>query len=99
MTSKKRVLVVGGTGCLGQHVLQWFSEIEGITATTPFGLAFTHHSSPPPQALLDAFPQLLHFHIDLKTGHGFQAISQTFAGSGPIPILHFCKILNIFFFH
>ncbi|XP_048421926.1 dTDP-4-dehydrorhamnose reductase-like [Pyrus x bretschneideri] len=95
MTSKKRVLVVGGTGYLGQHVLHGFSEIEGITATTPFGLAFTHHPSPPPQALLDAFPQLLHFHV---TGHGFQAISRTLAGSGFIPILHLCKILYIFFF-
>ncbi|KAM1818889.1 hypothetical protein ACFX11_000636 [Malus domestica] len=92
MTSKKRVLVVGGTGCLGQHVLQWFSEIEGITATTPFGLALTHHSSPPPQALLDAFPQLLHFHIDLKTGHGFQAISQTFAGCTALSVPHACEM-------
>ncbi|XP_009343602.2 dTDP-4-dehydrorhamnose reductase-like [Pyrus x bretschneideri] len=80
MTSKKRVLVVGGTGYLGQHLLQGFSQIEGkgITSTTPFDLAFTHHSNPPPQALLDAFPHLLPFQVDLKTGHGFQAISQTF---------------------
>lgn len=80
MTSKKRVLVVGGTGYLGQHLLQGFSQIEGkgITLTNPFDLAFTHHSNPPPQALLDAFPHLLPFQVDLKTGHGFQAISQTF---------------------
>ncbi|CAN6704321.1 unnamed protein product [Malus baccata var. baccata] len=78
MTSKKRVLVVGGTGYLGQHVLQGFSQIEwkGITSTSRFDLAFTHHSNPPPQALLDA--HLLPFQVDLKTGHGFQAISQTF---------------------
>lgn len=70
---KKRVLVVGGTGYLGQHLLQGFSEIQG----DPFDLAFTYHSNLP-QALLDAFPYLLAFHVDLKTGQGFEAISQTF---------------------
>ncbi|KAF5464198.1 hypothetical protein F2P56_014292 [Juglans regia] len=70
---KKRVLVVGGTGYLGQHLLQGFSEIQG----DPFDLAFTYHSNLP-QALLDALPYLLAFHVDLKTGQGFEAISQTF---------------------
>ena len=73
----KRVLVVGGTGYLGQHLLQGFSEIQG----TPYDLAFTYHSKLPP-ALLDAIPHLLAFHVDLRTGQGFEAISQTFGQVG-----------------
>ncbi|KAL5565580.1 hypothetical protein UlMin_028744 [Ulmus minor] len=72
---KKRVLIVGGTGYLGQHALQGFSEIEGATQ---FDLAFTHFSNPPPQALLEAFPQFLPFQVDLKTGQGFESISNSF---------------------
>ncbi|PRQ57878.1 putative NAD(P)-binding domain-containing protein [Rosa chinensis] len=59
--SRKRVLIVGGTGYLGQHVLQGFAEIQ---ETTPCDLAFTHHSIPPPQALLNAFPSVLPFSVD-----------------------------------
>ncbi|KAF8413133.1 hypothetical protein HHK36_001109 [Tetracentron sinense] len=69
----KRVLVVGGTGYLGQHLLQGFSEIEG----KPYDLAFTHHSNPP-QPLLDAISPSLAFHVDLQTGQGFDCISETF---------------------
>lgn len=70
---KKRVLVVGGTGYLGQHLLQGFSEIQG----TPYDLAFTYHSKLP-QALLDAIPHSLAFHVDLRTGQGFEAVLQKF---------------------
>ncbi|KAI4355015.1 hypothetical protein L6164_003833 [Bauhinia variegata] len=72
--SKKRVLIVGGTGYLGQHLLQGYAEING----SPYDLAFTHHSGPPPQALLDAIPGSLPFNVDLQTGDGFEAISSTF---------------------
>ncbi|KAJ7951106.1 Methionine adenosyltransferase 2 subunit beta like [Quillaja saponaria] len=72
--SKKKVLVVGGTGYLGQHILQGYAEIHG----SPYDLAFTHQSSPPPQALLDAIPHSFAFHVDLKTGEGFEAISNSF---------------------
>ncbi|XP_062027388.1 uncharacterized protein LOC133743461 isoform X2 [Rosa rugosa] len=73
--SRKRVLIAGGTGYLGQHVLQGFSEIQ---ETTPCDLALTHHSSPPPQALLNAFPSAIPFSVDLKSGNGFEAISHLF---------------------
>lgn len=71
--SKKRVLVVGGTGYLGQHLLQGFSEIEGH----PFDLAFTHHSTPP-QPLVHAIPHSRAFHVNLQSGEGFEAISRSF---------------------
>ena len=75
MSSRKRVLVVGGTGYSGQHILQGSSEIQG----TPFeyDLAFTYHSNLP-QPLPDVLPHLLAFHVDLKTGQGFEPISHSF---------------------
>lgn len=79
--SKKKVLVVGGTGYLGQHLLQGLSETQARAPTTsPFcyDLAFTHHSSPLPPPLLEAIPNALAFHVDLRTGNGFEAISQAF---------------------
>lgn len=79
--SKKKVLVVGGTGYLGQHLLQGLSETQARAPTTsPFcyDLAFTHHCSPPPPPLLEAIPDALAFHVDLRTGNGFEAISQAF---------------------
>lgn len=74
-SNKKKVLVVGGTGYLGQHLLQGFTENQ---ETTPYALAFTHHTLPPPQPLLQAIPQALPFHVDLKTGDGLDAISEKF---------------------
>nr|DAD47457.1 TPA_asm: hypothetical protein HUJ06_017394 [Nelumbo nucifera] len=70
---RKRVLVVGGTGYLGQHLLQGFLEMEG----KPYDVAFTHHSSPP-QKLLDAVSPCPAFPVDLQTGQGFDTISATF---------------------
>lgn len=87
--SRKRVLIVGGTGYLGQHVLQGFSEIQG---TTPCHLAFTHHSGPPPPALLKAFPSFLPFSVDLKTGKGFEAVSHQF---GPPDVVVNCAALSV----
>lgn len=65
--------MIGGTGYLGQHLLQCLSEIQ----STPYDLAFTHHSNPP-DALLQAIPQSLAFHVDLQTGQGLDAITQKF---------------------
>ncbi|KAL2892275.1 Methionine adenosyltransferase 2 subunit beta, partial [Bienertia sinuspersici] len=72
--SKKRVLIVGGTGYLGQHLLEAFSNLQ----TCPyFDLAFTYHSTPPSK-LLNALPHSLSFPVDLQNGHGFDSISSTF---------------------
>ncbi|MBA0617330.1 hypothetical protein Godav_026788 [Gossypium davidsonii] len=86
--SAKKVLVVGGTGYLGQHLLQGFSEIQ---ATTPFALAFTYNSFPP-QPLLLAFPTSFAFHVDLKTGLGFDSISQQF---GQPDVVVNCAALSV----
>ncbi|CAK8560875.1 unnamed protein product [Lathyrus sativus] len=66
-----KILVVGGTGYLGQHLLQSYDNQS-------LAVAFTYHSTPPPQPFLDAFPDSLPFQIDLKSGIGFEAISNEF---------------------
>jgi len=73
---KVKILVVGGTGYLGQHLLQAYAHANGNPFV--FDLAFTHHSSPPPHLLVDAIPSSIYFQVDLKTGVGFEAISNTF---------------------
>jgi len=71
--SKKKILIVGGTGYLGQHLLQsYYYSNQSLT------VAFTYHSSPLLQPLLDAFPHSQPFHVDLKSGIGFDAISNAF---------------------
>lgn len=74
--SRKRVLVVGGTGYLGQHLLEGLSMIQGSDL---YDIAFTHHSHPPPLALLDAIPQAQAFRVDLRSGDGFDAVAQGFS--------------------
>ncbi|CAH9097014.1 unnamed protein product [Cuscuta europaea] len=76
MDAQKKVLVVGGTGYLGQHLLQGFTQIVH-SLPCPLSLAFTYHSDPPPSPLLDAFPEALHFPVDLRHGVGFDSISGT----------------------
>ncbi|CAJ1921311.1 unnamed protein product [Sphenostylis stenocarpa] len=78
--NKVKVLVVGGTGYLGQHLLQAYDHAIPNANGTPFAfdVAFTHHSSSPPHPLLDAIPSSLPIQVDLKTGVGFEAISSTF---------------------
>ncbi|XP_058082938.1 uncharacterized protein LOC131230927 isoform X2 [Magnolia sinica] len=85
--SRKRVLVVGGSGYLGQHLLQAFAAVD----QKPYDLAFTYHSSPP-QTLLNAISPALSFHVDLQTGHGFDSISNTF---GQPHIVVNCVALSI----
>ncbi|XP_047322856.1 methionine adenosyltransferase 2 subunit beta [Impatiens glandulifera] len=71
---KKKLLIVGGTGYLGQHILQHLSAGGGGT-TSSYDVAFTHHS--PLLAVIPPSSSLV-FQVDLRTGHGFQAISEAF---------------------
>jgi nucleoside-diphosphate-sugar epimerase len=72
----RRVLVVGGSGYLGQHLLAALASYAGR-----LDVAFTHHhSQAPPQPLLDALPSasVRAFRADLRLGDGFEAISASF---------------------
>lgn len=85
------MLIVGGTGYLGQHLLKSFADDP--EPKPPLSLAFTHHSFPPPQALLNAIPQALPFQVDLRTGNGLDAISHAF---GQVSISTFCQTVYQF---
>ncbi|OVA14104.1 dTDP-4-dehydrorhamnose reductase [Macleaya cordata] len=87
---RKKVLVLGGTGYLGQHLLQGFSEIK--EQQQPYYLAFTHHSALPPQSLLDAISPSTAFHVDLQTGQGLDSISTTF---GQPHVIVNCAALSV----
>ncbi|KAL6591543.1 hypothetical protein ACP70R_050046 [Stipagrostis hirtigluma subsp. patula] len=70
---RKRVLVVGGSGYLGQHLLAALAAVPDR-----LDVAFTHHREAPPQRLLDALPSLRAFRADLRSGDGLDAISASF---------------------
>ncbi|KAL0846036.1 hypothetical protein Bca101_019282 [Brassica carinata] len=81
-----KVVVVGGTGYLGQHLLQAFAAAQGDHR---YDVAFTHHSYPLP---LDVFPHFPSFHVDLKTGLGFDSISHHF---GQPDVVVNCAALSV----
>ena len=88
------MLVVGGTGYLGQHLLLSLSQIKD---NAPYDLAFTYHSnSNLLQPLLDAIPHSLAFHVDLVTGDGFQSIASKF-GLVQIPPINFNLFSSLLF--
>lgn len=86
---RKRLLVVGGTGYLGQHLLE---GLAGTNGESPYDLAFTHYRPIPPQELVDAVSPVLHFCVDLITGDGFDAISAKF---GQPHIVVNCAALSV----
>ncbi|KAF8075550.1 hypothetical protein N665_1086s0001 [Sinapis alba] len=85
MEKKTKVVIVGGTGYLGQHLLQAF-------AGDCYDVAFTHHSCPLSRLLLDAIPHFPSFHVDLKTGLGFHSISHHF---GQPDVVVNCAALSV----
>ncbi|KAJ0803344.1 putative methionine adenosyltransferase [Helianthus annuus] len=80
----KRLLIIGGSGYLGQHLLQSFSELSPHLST-----AFTHHSSSPPKSIPDA---IIPFQLDLHTGQGFHSITNQF---GQPDIVVNCAALSV----
>ncbi|XP_057454545.1 uncharacterized protein LOC130746053 [Lotus japonicus] len=78
--SKKKIVVVGGTGYLGQHLLQALAD-----SPHAYDLAFTFHSTHPPQPLLDAIPTSLPFQVDLKSGNGFPTHLARFSSHFNLP--------------
>uniref|UniRef100_A0A0E0CTD9 NAD-dependent epimerase/dehydratase domain-containing protein n=1 Tax=Oryza meridionalis TaxID=40149 RepID=A0A0E0CTD9_9ORYZ len=71
---RKRVLVVGGSGYLGQHLLAALAAGGEVSVD----VAFTHHRDTPPQPLLHALPGLRAFRVDLRSGDGLHAVSESF---------------------
>ncbi|KFK30633.1 hypothetical protein AALP_AA6G007300 [Arabis alpina] len=86
---KTKVVIVGGTGYLGQHLLQAFA---GNNGGDRYDVAFTHHSCPLPPLLLDAFPHFPSFPVDLKSGVGLHSISQNF---GQPDVVVNCAALSV----
>ncbi|CAN6461794.1 unnamed protein product [Victoria cruziana] len=84
---RRRVLVVGGTGYLGQHLLQ---DLVG----KPYDVAFTYHSATNlltslQQALLPSSP--LPFKVDLQTGEGLDLIIDSL---GPPHVVVNCAAIS-----
>jgi len=72
---RKRVLVVGGSGYLGQHLLAALASSAGGGEVD---VAFTHHREAAPRQLLDALPGVRAFRADLRSGDGLDAVSESF---------------------
>jgi nucleoside-diphosphate-sugar epimerase len=85
---RKRVLVVGGSGYLGQHLLAASSTVDRLD------VAFTHHSPAPPQPLLETLPSVRAFRADLRSGDGFEAISASFGQVHTRPHSHRSSLLH-----
>ncbi|XP_039828682.1 uncharacterized protein LOC120690177 isoform X5 [Panicum virgatum] len=83
---RKWVLVVGGSGYLGQHLLAALASAAGC-----LDVAFTHHSQAPPQPLLDALPSV---RADLRSGDGFETIAASFGQVKKNGPTHNCGSVN-----
>ncbi|MCL7046614.1 hypothetical protein MKW94_027391 [Papaver nudicaule] len=90
MDQKKKILVLGGTGYLGQHLLVGFLE-QIKQQNQPYELAFTHYSTLP-QSLLNEIPSSVAFHVDLQTGQGLDSISTAF---GQPDVIVNCAALSV----
>jgi len=68
---KKVILLVGGSGYLGLHVL------EALASSCDYTLAYTYNSHPAPAQLVEKLPNVLAFHLDLRSGDGLDEISKS----------------------
>ncbi|KAK8963926.1 hypothetical protein KSP40_PGU012395 [Platanthera guangdongensis] len=72
---KKRILVVGGSGFLGQHLLHELDTACGNMP--PYDVAFAHHRPAPPPELLVSLSCAAPFSTDLVSGECFECSSGT----------------------
>ncbi|KAH7429580.1 hypothetical protein KP509_09G057100 [Ceratopteris richardii] len=79
------IVVVGGSGYLGMHLLQSLSIHFRR-------LAFTYFSHPPSPALCAAIPHARPFAVDLRSGDGFSSISNEM---GPPQVVINCAAVSI----
>uniref|UniRef100_A0A8R7UCK2 Uncharacterized protein n=1 Tax=Triticum urartu TaxID=4572 RepID=A0A8R7UCK2_TRIUA len=73
----KRVLVVGGSGYLGQHLLSRSHPGAGGNGVY-VDVAFTHHRRAAPRALAQRAPSVRAFCADLRSSDGLEAVSASF---------------------
>lgn len=64
LEKRKVILLVGGSGYLGLHVLE-------ALASSDYTLAYTYNSHPAPAQL----PNVLAFHLNLRNGDGLDAMA------------------------
>ncbi|KAG0593959.1 hypothetical protein M758_UG035400 [Ceratodon purpureus] len=69
---KKVVLVGGGSGYLGLHVLEALA-----CAPCDYTLAYTYNSHPAPADLVEKLPNVLAFRLNLRSGEGMEEISKS----------------------
>jgi nucleoside-diphosphate-sugar epimerase len=81
---RKRVLVVGGSGYLGQHLL------AALASAGDVDVAFTHHRDAAPLQLLEALPGVRAFRVDLRSGDGLEAVSASFGQVTLLPVSSIC---------
>jgi nucleoside-diphosphate-sugar epimerase len=93
---RKRVLVVGGSGYLGQHLLAALASSAGVAVDVD--VAFTHHRDAAPPRLLDALPAIRAFRVDLRSGDGLEDIAASFGQVRP-PFLLTATVLWHFVEH
>lgn len=94
--ARKKVVVVGGTGYLGQHILEAMKRENQRRRMNgdggdggeemPWDLAFTHNRPIPPPELIEAISPVQSFRVDLSSGEGFDAISATFGHVRPLSL-------------
>ncbi|XP_024377112.1 uncharacterized protein [Physcomitrium patens] len=84
---KKVILLVGGSGYLGLHLLE-----DLASPTCDCTLAYTYNSHPAPAELVDKLPNVLAFHLDLRSGEGLQEISKSL---GTPDVLINCAAISV----
>ncbi|KAK8956923.1 hypothetical protein KSP39_PZI000011 [Platanthera zijinensis] len=87
---KKRILVVGGSGFLGQHLLHELDTACG--KMPPYDVAFAHHRPVPPPELLGSLSLNSRTESDLRSGECFEVISE---GEGVPHVIINCAAVSI----
>lgn len=67
------ILLVGGSGYLGLHVLE---ALASSSSPCGYTLAYTYNSHAAPADLVEKFPGVLAFRLDLRSGEGLEEISK-----------------------
>jgi hypothetical protein len=72
-TKKEVILVTGGSGYLGLHLIEALAK--GFSSQ--YDVAYTYQSHPPSPELHQKLPNVHSFQVDLRTGCGLDIISST----------------------